>query len=328
MWVEWMWSKWIFEDCLVFENAESLLSENIWLCLLSGLQIHFDHIPSVLIPNCSGACRHCRWLHQPLSLSRNFDSRFQKCLTVGMDRGAIQQSRDPIGYTKRASRYPRANRIQPPSLKNTPTVQNLHTTRIISSLNGGTSEKTAADLMLEKLTRVETQINLARNTEDIVHKSLITAVVSPSSIFDNIDLLKQLNTVCHFKCSTQRYLGPTGDRCFATSAELWLYIVAWTRLVVNDWMGSMVSFNSSSLMCLPYLEDNWSVCRSFALKQGKDTTYTDLESLQLALLRHSAITHPSLIQCFYTPDRGPDTIVFPNGAYFDRNPEPGRLFQV
>ncbi|VDM37875.1 unnamed protein product [Toxocara canis] len=42
---------------------------------------------------------------------------------------------------------------------------------------------------------------------------------------------------------------------------------------------------------------------------------------KLALLRHSAITYPSLQQCFYSPDRGPDIIVFPNGAFFDRAPE-------
>uniref|UniRef100_A0A0M3HGG3 NR LBD domain-containing protein n=1 Tax=Ascaris lumbricoides TaxID=6252 RepID=A0A0M3HGG3_ASCLU len=45
---------------------------------------------------------------------------------------------------------------------------------------------------------------------------------------------------------------------------------------------------------------------------------------KLALLRHSAITYPSLLQCFYSPDRGPDTIVFPNGAFFDRTIEPSR----
>ncbi|CAK5079644.1 unnamed protein product [Meloidogyne enterolobii] len=39
---------------------------------------------------------------------------------------------------------------------------------------------------------------------------------------------------------------------------------------------------------------------------------------KLSLLRHSAITFPSLVQCFYTPDVGPDTIVFPDGTFFDR----------
>uniref|UniRef100_A0A1I7XL56 Nuclear receptor domain-containing protein n=1 Tax=Heterorhabditis bacteriophora TaxID=37862 RepID=A0A1I7XL56_HETBA len=43
------------------------------------------------------ACRHCR---------------FEKCLLVGMDRNAIQQNRDPIGYTKRTRRYPLIKRAQ------------------------------------------------------------------------------------------------------------------------------------------------------------------------------------------------------------------------
>uniref|UniRef100_A0A915LS39 NR LBD domain-containing protein n=1 Tax=Meloidogyne javanica TaxID=6303 RepID=A0A915LS39_MELJA len=44
----------------------------------------------------------------------------------------------------------------------------------------------------------------------------------------------------------------------------------------------------------------------------------DLKDKVLSLLRHSAITFPSLVQCFYTPDVGPDTIVFPDGTFFDR----------
>ncbi|CAJ0578653.1 unnamed protein product, partial [Mesorhabditis spiculigera] len=45
---------------------------------------------------------------------------------------------------------------------------------------------------------------------------------------------------------------------------------------------------------------------------------------RIALLRHSAITYPSLVWCFYSPDQGPETIVFPNGAYFNKSPEPQR----
>ena len=49
-----------------------------------------------------------------------------------------------------------------------------------------------------------------------------------------------------------------------------------------------------------------------------------IEYIQLALLRHSAITYPSLVHVFNSPDHGLDTIVFPDGAYFDRTPEPTR----
>ncbi|KAK6049958.1 hypothetical protein COOONC_12537 [Cooperia oncophora] len=53
--------------------------------------------------------------------------------------------------------------------------------------------------------------------------------------------------------------------------------------------------------------------------------YQELPLLdKLALLRHSAITYPSLIHTFFSPDHGPDTIVFPNGAFFDRTSEPQR----
>uniref|UniRef100_A0AC35FV67 NR LBD domain-containing protein n=1 Tax=Panagrolaimus sp. PS1159 TaxID=55785 RepID=A0AC35FV67_9BILA len=53
--------------------------------------------------------------------------------------------------------------------------------------------------------------------------------------------------------------------------------------------------------------------------------YNQLDLIdKLALLRHSAFPYPALIQCFYTPDKGPDVIVFPNGAFFDKSPEPAR----
>lgn len=47
--------------------------------------------------------------------------------------------------------------------------------------------------------------------------------------------------------------------------------------------------------------------------------------LQLCLLRHSAITYPSLMACFCTPPTAPpDVIILANGSFIDKSPEPQR----
>jgi hypothetical protein len=126
-----------------------------------------------------------------------------------MNKDSIQQNRDPIGYTKRTRRYPSVNASQVSASKTIPKSTSNNQFPQMSSSADATPEQKTEDMMLENLMRVESQINLVRyqsfmfyndiqhlfrNTEGIVHKSLITAVVSPS-IFDNIEFLKQLNTV-------------------------------------------------------------------------------------------------------------------------------------
>lgn len=45
---------------------------------------------------------------------------------------------------------------------------------------------------------------------------------------------------------------------------------------------------------------------------------------QAELVRHSAITLPALNQVYNSPDHGLDTVVFPDGTYYDRTHEPTR----
>ncbi|KAI6177136.1 Nuclear hormone receptor family member nhr-10 [Aphelenchoides bicaudatus] len=206
--------------------------------------------------------------------------RFQKCLSVGMNREAIQQNRDPIGYTKRTRRYPPVNGAQPASVKSVSKPSNQFPN--MSAGIDATPEQIAEDSMLESLMRVESQVNLVRNAEGVVHKSLMIAVTSPS-IFDNIEFLKQLNTVPQVMDA----LRPADGMDY----QLW-HERDWSIMI--EWAKTIDVYANLSL------------------------------TNKLALLRHSAITHPSLIQCFYTPDKGPDTVVFPNGAYFDRTPELNR----
>uniref|UniRef100_A0A7E4W9D9 NR LBD domain-containing protein n=1 Tax=Panagrellus redivivus TaxID=6233 RepID=A0A7E4W9D9_PANRE len=200
-----------------------------------------------------------------------------------MDPKAIQQNRDPIGYTKRTRRYtniksgstaaPIVPRSQPGSNESRLSTE---------SHNALVAEHLAEDALLQSLMQVERDIEKIRNSHMTTKHNLIEAVTSPS-IFNNPQFIELQAKTPHVMES----LRPATQTDYHYWHEReWAIMIEWAKMIP--------------------------VYNSLAL--------TD----KLALLRHSAFPYPSLIQCFYTPDRGPDVIVFPNGAFFDKTPEPLR----
>ncbi|CAD5222099.1 unnamed protein product [Bursaphelenchus xylophilus] len=213
------------------------------------------------------ACRHCR---------------FNKCLAVGMRRDAIQQNRDPIGYTKRTRRYPPVKQIDisSPSISNPGSSSPLNIVSPI--LSQPKLEGNYEDEIFNDLCRVEKYINPLRNSDYIISKSIVHSLLVPS-IFHNPEFIRNLD------------MNPK----------------------ISDAIRPAVAMDHADCH-----EKDWSIMTEWA-KTIK--VYNRLDaSDQLALLHHSAITHPSLIQCFYSIDKGPDILVFPNGTYCDRNPDDTR----
>ncbi|KAI6239057.1 Nuclear hormone receptor family member nhr-10 [Aphelenchoides fujianensis] len=232
-------------------------------------------------PSCNG-CK--TFFRRTIMKKQNFTCQYGgNCIIDKSVRCACRHCRTeiPLATRKRTRRYPPLNTGPLAGGKIAAPARSQSTS--LSQADGDIPpEQIAEDLMLDNLMRVEGQVNMVRNSETVVHKSLIAAVLTPS-VFDNEEFLKQLSA----HPPTPETLRPAETIDY----QLW-HERDWSIMI--EWAKTINVYSTLSL------------------------------SNKLALLRHSAITHPSLIQCFYTPDKGPDTIVFPNGAYFDRTPEPQR----
>src|SRR5690606_3068984 len=102
---------------------------------------------------------------------------------------AIQQNRDPIGYTKRTRRYPAIKSVAAVTPILPSSISNGNRAHSIDSNDPWSPEQQAEDILLQNLMEVETHIEKIRNSHMIMKQSLIEAVLSPS-IFDDPEFLK------------------------------------------------------------------------------------------------------------------------------------------
>lgn len=227
--------------------------------------------------------------------------RFEKCLSVGMDRNALQQSRDPIGYTKRTKRPKKEKSIgsdgssdegatistppsvsplqlSPPPISPTTTYQQT----IIPIIN-----KSNRRCILQILADRERCANDLRLSDYLPLRSLHEALCSKALLTDPI-FMSQWG-----KPSEKHQIY---DLRFVTQHDYHY----WHE---RDWF-----------LLTEY-------AKTFDVFEALD--YQD----KAELVRHAAITVPVLVQVWNSPDYGPDTIVFPDGSYFDKTPEPTRRSQ-